>query len=192
MPGLYACVLIGGKSTRMGHPKHLIEIEGSSLVERLVETLRPFVRRIYISGAGRLPHSLGKLPRLPDPKGVKGPIAGLCAAFRKHPRSAWLLCACDMPNISTRSIKWLTALRRTDFAGVIPISGLDAIEPLFAIYEPQLRASVKYAAENRSGPKDLVDSTCRCPHVPRDLAHSWKNINTPTELANISGDSISR
>ena len=71
LPGLYACILIGGKSTRMGRPKHLIRIDGLTLIERLEKTLRPFVRRVYISGAGRLPHALRHLPRL---RPRRGPI----------------------------------------------------------------------------------------------------------------------
>lgn len=188
LPGLYACILIGGKSTRMGRPKHLIRIDGLTLIERLEKTLRPFVRRVYISGAGRLPHALRHLPRLPDPVGVRGPIAGLCAAFSEHPRSAWLLCACDMPTVQAAAIRWLVAARRCDAKAVIPRTDSNGDEPLLAIYEPSARNEVERLAATNAGPRQLAKEHCRRPRVPQALVPSWANINTLRELSEFDSD----
>lgn len=178
LPGLYACILIGGKSTRMGRPKHLIQIDGVTQVERLAGTVRPFVQRVYISGAGRLPHSLQHLPRLADPDGVAGPIAGLCAAFREHPRSAWLLCACDMPWVDAAALHWLVGNRRIGTDAIIPRIDSTGTEPLLAIYEPPARNAVERLAASNAGPRQIAQGRCRMPRVPNTLRQSWMNVNS--------------
>lgn len=172
----------------MGRPKHLIQSDGLTQIERLARTLRPFVQRVYISGAGRLPHSLKHLPRLPDPPGVEGPIAGLCAAFRQHPRSAWLLCACDMPWVDAAALDWLVRNRRFDTVAIMPRIDATGTEPLLAIYEPSARNAVERLAARNAGPRQLAQERCRNPRIPRELRRSWSNINTLGELSQINSE----
>ena len=82
---LLACVLIGGKSSRMGQPKHLLNQAGHSWLERIVRTLSPFVDEVFLAGSGQVPAALTRLTRLSDVNGVQGPLAGILAALRHRP-----------------------------------------------------------------------------------------------------------
>ncbi|MBI5866277.1 MAG: molybdenum cofactor guanylyltransferase [Planctomycetes bacterium] len=184
---LRACILIGGASTRMGTPKHLLEFAGATQIERLIQTIRPFVRQVYISGRGRVPKSLSCVPRLPDPPGVRGPIAGLDAAFSTHPRSAWLLCACDMPRIDQPAIEWLISQRAPGVIAVIPRTTGGQVEPLLAVYESNARKFVRSLAEMSAGPHRIAAlRSARTPSIPLRLQAAWTNINTPSDAAKVA------
>jgi len=183
---VWACILIGGKSSRMGRPKHLIKEEHHrSWLERTVEILSPLVDGLVVSGAGRLPEPLAGTVRLADVPGVVGPLTGILAACRWQPLVSWLLVACDMPYISTEAVAWLLSGRRVGCWGLVPqFAGKEHCEPLLAWYD------------FRAGPifeQQLLDGNLRIacvashikvdtPQIPESLCGSWQNINTPEQL----------
>src|SRR5262245_12594391 len=117
-PPLCAAILIGGASTRMGVPKHLIIHRGQTWLERTVALVSPWAQRVVALGAGSLPPSQTQLQRLDDVPAVRGPLAGLLAALRSDPATAWLVLACDLPNLSAAALNWLVQQRNTQAAGV--------------------------------------------------------------------------
>ncbi len=184
---LNACLLIGGRSSRMGRPKHLIKGDnGLTWIENSVALLTPFVDEIVLSGAGDIPSSLASLRRLPDVDGVEGPLTGILAAMRWNPDSCWLLIACDMPNISAAAVKWLLATRGGNSWGTVPRLHDDGfVEPLLALYEPQARQYFEELCSSGVLRISMVARRSRIstPVVPKELARSWSNINTPDELS---------
>lgn len=184
---LRACLLIGGRSSRMGRPKHLLTgINGRTWVENTVDLLQPFTREIVLSGQGEVPESLAALPRIPDIPGVQGPLTGILAAMRWRPDSCWLLLACDMPYISAESLEWLIAGRSPDSFGTVPRLQEDGfVEPLLALYEPQAK---EYFEELCSAGILRISMVARrskiaTPVIPPSLRGAWRNINTPDELS---------
>ena len=182
-----ACLLIGGRSSRMGHPKHLINGQnGRTWVENTVGLLRPFTKEIVLSGKGDVPGNLAALTRIADVPDVQGPLTGILAAMRWQPDSCWLLLACDMPNITTESLEWLIASRSADSYGTVPRLQEDGfVEPLLALYEPQAK---EYFEELCSSGILRISMVARrskiaTPVIPHSLRGAWRNINTPDELS---------
>ncbi|AGF78689.1 molybdopterin-guanine dinucleotide biosynthesis protein A [Desulfocapsa sulfexigens DSM 10523] len=182
-----ACLLIGGRSSRMGRPKHLITgVNGRTWVENTVDLLQPFTSKIVLSGRGEVPESLAALTRIPDVPGVQGPLTGILAAMRWRPDSCWLLLACDMPNITTESLEWLIASRSPDSFGTVPrLQENGFVEPLLALYEPQAK---DYFEELCSSGVLRISMVARrakiaTPVIPPSLCGAWSNINTPDELS---------
>ncbi len=182
-----ACLLIGGRSSRMGRPKHLITgVNGRTWVENTVSLLQPLTRDIVLSGGGDVPGSLGSLTRLPDVPGVQGPLTGILAAMRWKPDSCWLLLACDMPNITPEALQWLVTGRHPSSWGTVPRLQEDGfVEPLLALYEPQAR---RYFEELCASGIFRISVVARQPRIttpviPDALCGAWSNINTPEELS---------
>lgn len=184
---LRACLLIGGRSSRMGRPKHLIKgVNGKTWVENTVDLLQPFTKEIVLSGRGDVPESLESLIRIPDVPDVQGPLTGILAAMRWKPDSCWLLLACDMPNITTEALQWLIASRGSGSWGTVPRLKEDGfVEPLLALYEPQAK---DYFEELCSAGILRISMVARrskiaTPVIPQSLCGAWSNINTPDELS---------
>ncbi|MDK9708423.1 MAG: molybdenum cofactor guanylyltransferase [Desulforhopalus sp.] len=186
---VWACVLIGGKSSRMGRPKHLIkDKEGRTWLENTIATLRPLVDGIVVSGGGVLPESLADTLRLPDIPGVSGPLTGILAAGRWQPLVSWLLVACDMPQVSAEAVTWLLADRRPGCWGRVPkFAGNKRLEPLLAWYDFRsmlLFEEQLYTRNLRIG-ESAGDSRIDHPVISEELCRSWENINTPEQLQKV-------
>ncbi len=183
---VWGCILIGGKSSRMGRPKHLIEDQNKKTwLERTTDVLFPLVDGLVVSGAGVLPDKIVNITRLADIPGVVGPLTGILAASRWQPTVNWLLVACDMPHITTEAIRWLLSSRRCGCWGRVPrLAGSDHCEPLFAWYDfraAQIFEEQVYAGNLRIGTA-AAHPKIENPQIPEDLQYGWRNINTPDQL----------
>jgi len=168
-------LLIGGRSSRMGRPKHLIETDGQTWAERVANVLLAHVQGLCILGKGELPAALAHHRQVPDAPGHTGPIAGMLAAMRWNPAVSWLFVACDMPHITSAAVGWLLDQRRPGRWAVMPQSGPGQAEPLFAWYD--FRARDILAQSDR--PRAFAEHPrCGTPGVPVDLAPAWDSINS--------------
>ncbi len=183
---VWGCILIGGKSSRMGQPKHLIEDQQKiTWLERTVKILAPLVDGIVVSGNGRLPERLAETIRLADVPGVAGPLTGIVAACRWQPMVSWLLVACDMPHIETEAIQWLLSDRHVGCWGRVPkLAESKRAEPLLAWYDfraGQIFEELVSKRNLRIGDA-AVHPKIDTPLIPEALRQSWQNINTPDQL----------
>lgn len=183
---VWACVLIGGRSSRMGRPKHLIrEDNGTTWLERTTDILRPLVDGLVVSGAGLLPEKLSSITRLADVPGVAGPLTGVLAASRWQPMVTWLLVACDMPHISTEAVQWLLSGRKSGCWGRVPSLGeKDHREPLFAWYD--FRAAHLFENQLYSGNLRIGGAAAHPkienPVIPESIRYAWQNFNSPEQI----------
>lgn len=183
------CVLIGGQSSRMGHPKHMIQKNGRAWIERTVEVLDQLTSRVIVAGTGTLPKSVRNCDRLVDVPNVRGPMAGILAALRWAPHASWLVTACDLPLLSLPALEWLLSTRAPGVWATLPrLKGPeDRIEPLLAHYDFRSRLPLEDLASEgefslsrlATHPKILI------PSPPSSLVTAWQDVNTPAELEQV-------
>ena len=183
---LAGAVLIGGRSSRMGRPKHLLRHEGGDTwLERALTTLTPFVGETFVSGAGQLPAALGTVARVEDLPGLQGPLAGIGALVRHRPFSSWLVLACDLPDLEPGAIDWLLSQRRGRWRALLPKNpSTGRSEPLLAWYDYRAGPLIeKMIAEGETRIGALgIDELTGEPWIPADLSASWRNVNYPEEV----------
>ncbi len=180
------CVLIGGKSSRMGTPKHLLETDGKTWLARTVSLLRPFCQAVVISGPGLVPKGTTDCIQLADAPGAEGPISGLLATMRWSPRVSLLAAACDLPELSSEALQWLLDSRRPGVWATLPqLADSSRVEPMLAHYDFRSRDPLELQAA--AGNFKLVDLALHpkvsSPIIPAQLAAAWKNVNTAADLA---------
>ncbi len=182
---VYAGILIGGGSTRMGRPKHLIEEDGQTWLQKIVASVQSQVDKVVILGGGELPVDLRALPVLPDVEDAAGPLRGMLAAMRWAPLTSWLFVACDLPMASPSAVQWLLGHRQPGVRAVLPrLTDAPGPEPLLAYYD--FRAAALLETVRR--PVDCAGNFgVITPLVPIELANAWKNINTARELSESGG-----
>jgi len=181
---VHAAILIGGKSSRMGSPKSLLEFGRLSLLEKIAAAANEVASDVVLIGDGPAPAALAGKKRLPDVPGVGGPLAGILAAFRWRPGAAWIVLSCDLPFVSGDALRWLLEQRRPDCLGVLPcLDSPETPEPLLAVYSPSARAALEEAAlrGERSVRRILSREAILSPRVPEHLRRAWTNVNTPEE-----------
>jgi molybdopterin-guanine dinucleotide biosynthesis protein A len=177
-------MLVGGKSTRMGRPKALLEIGGVPLAERSFNILSEVSEKTVLLGSGQIPECLGSVERLPDVQGIKGPLAGMLSAFRWAPQGTWIISSVDMPLMHKDAWIWLLSQRRPGIWAILPrFKGGRGVETTGAVYEPMIfehvesiaRKGVLKLQEIANHPKVIT------PIIPRSLASAWNNVNTEEE-----------
>jgi molybdopterin-guanine dinucleotide biosynthesis protein A len=128
-------ILAGGKNLRLGRSKALEVLDGKSLLERVIERLRPLTSQILIVTSREqfdLPVG-GEAEILEDIYPSKGPLGGIYTGLLASQSSHSIVVACDMPFLNTELLGYMLRLSR-DFDAVVPRLEEGMIEPLHAIY----------------------------------------------------------
>lgn len=194
---VWACILIGGRSSRMGQPKHLLkrtEESDESWLEHTVRLVEPVVDGLVISGPGELPAALADLQRIPDIPGVAGPLTGVLSAMRWQPGVSWLVIACDMPFIIAPALYWILSRRRPGCWGRLPrLADADFCEPLFAWYDGRAAHLLEEQLLSGNLRVGKIASHLKIdnPIIPETLRSAWLNVNTPEQLQAVQPNSPS-
>ena len=171
---ILGCVLAGGESRRFGSDKAMAKLDGATLLERAVATLRRYCGTVVI--AGRME---GPVPGVADwPEAGLGPLGGLAGALiyaRDAGFKAMLTCGVDSLGLPDDLISRLSpapaCLAAQPVVGLWPVSALPVLEAILTGGE---RRSMRHFAERAGG--RLVE-----------LTEPPANINTPEDLARLTG-----
>lgn len=182
------CILIGGRSTRMGRPKHLLRRDKLTWLELIVRQFQGQVERVVLAGQAEIPPSLARLSVIADVPGLKGPLAGVLAVFRQYPQSSWLVAACDLPHLEREALAWLLSCRGPGVRAILPdLMGNGQVEPLLAYYDCSCGDMLEELAA--SGISKLSGLVGRpgvvTPQPPAHLQGSWRNLNCPEDIDNL-------
>jgi len=176
-------ILAGGRSSRMGTDKALIEIEGRPLALRIADELAKSCGSVSLVGDPALYGTLG-LPVVRDTFPGQGPLAGIEAALGASALEWNLIVACDMPALDSVTIETLFA----GFADCsVPEYADGRLEPLCAVYRRRCHAAIRTAIE--SGVRKVTDAL----QYLRDEGFAiryvrvanrapFANLNTPDEM----------
>ncbi len=191
---LKGLVLSGGRSTRMQRDKAVLEYGGETQLDRAMRLLGEQVSEVYVSvRADQVSEpARAKYRQIVDSHDgtspiAKGPAAGILAAQAADPQAAWLVLACDLPQLDAQTLATLIAARNTQHTATAFRSAHGGLpEPLCAIYEP---ASAPLLAAFVAGGRDcprkfLLNSDTLLLDQPNPKA--LDNVNTPDEFKAVS------
>ncbi len=197
---LYGAVLSGGQSSRMGQDKGLLNYHGETQITHALNLLTPLCHKTFVScRKDQAQHSVySTLPLIIDQYQDCGALAGLLSLFKHHPNVAWLVLACDMPNITSETLQELITHRdpHAKATAFLPDSQ-DFPEPLCTLYEPSAYPKIREAYDqNQYGMINLLQSLEPCLIKPfkslksLQQAHSksFENINTPSHYQKTTQD----
>ena len=126
-----ALLLAGGKSSRMGRDKSLLELGGQPLWRHQLETLRALApEQLMLAGPAR-PECNCEVIRdeVPD----AGPLGGVAAGLKHCRTSLLLVLAVDLPQMSAEFLRSLLAACDQS-QGIVPRKADRGYEPLAAVY----------------------------------------------------------
>jgi len=143
-PGVAGIILAGGRSSRYGCNKALVEFKGARLIERAVRVMRAVFREVILVTNTPADYAFLELPMVEDLIKGLGPIGGIYTGLERASKEAGFFVACDMPFLHQGLIRHMVAIRE-DFDAVVPRIGR-FVEPLHALYTktclPVIRASI--------------------------------------------------
>lgn len=183
-PKLKGLILAGGKSTRMGEDKGLLNYHGKPQREYLFELLTTLGVATFLSCRTEQEDSIMQ-PTISDKFTGLGPFGAILSAFQDDPNAAWLVVACDLPFANEEAVNQLIKARDTSKTGTAFFnSETNFPDPLFTIYEPKTYATMlQYLALGYSCPRKVLINSETKIIQPLD-ASILQNINTPEERKN--------
>jgi molybdopterin-guanine dinucleotide biosynthesis protein A len=157
---LKALVLLGGKSSRMGEEKGLIQYHEKTQAEHLVSLLEEIGLEVFLSVREEQKENYAFLnrPFIADQIQGAGPLGGIASAMRSFPHTAFLVVACDLPNLQKEQLEFLLKNRNAKAFATCYESPLDGgPEPLCSIYEPKsFSALMKVWVSGKSCPRKML------------------------------------
>jgi molybdopterin-guanine dinucleotide biosynthesis protein A len=144
-PTLCGLVLAGGDSHRMGRDKAQLRYHRDEpQVRHAFDLLGAVAEVVYVSVRKAQTDAglYAPFPLLIDDGTLRGPAAGLLAAWRHSPDVAWLVLATDLPFVSAALVADLLAGRDASRLATAFRHRDGTPEPLCTIWEPAARATL--------------------------------------------------
>ena len=183
-------ILAGGKSSRMGKDKGMIQLAGKPLISYSIDALKPFCDQILISSNSE-DYELFGYPVHKDIFPDSGPMGGIYSCLLQSSSTLNLVLSCDMPLVSQSLIKYILDKSNKNSISV-PVHGDNFIEPLCASYSTTTIPYLKKLIEQNSlklidlidiAPSRQIRLDSSLPFYNPDL---FLNINRPGDLVRAS------
>lgn len=181
-----ALILIGGKSSRMGTDKGLLDYHGKPQREYLFDLAKKYCSEVYFSCRVEQQFSENTI----IDKYELGPMGGILSAFDFSPNTGWLVVACDMPLIDENSFEVLVNQQNKEkIATAFLNPETNAPDPLFTIYEPKaFHLLTQYVETGNKSPKIFLQNNDTEIIVSANLS-LLTNVNTKEEFERIKNQS---
>ncbi|AQG82408.1 molybdenum cofactor biosynthesis protein MoaC [Spirosoma montaniterrae] len=144
----------------MGRDKSQLVYHAKPQRDHLTDLLRPYCKRVFWSVNAQQAAELNGTtqPYIVDAFDWPGPLNGILSAFRYDSAGAWLVVACDLPLLTTRSLDALVQNRDpTKLATVFYDTDGRQPDPLLGIYEPAFApVALEAVAQNCFSPRQLL------------------------------------
>jgi molybdopterin-guanine dinucleotide biosynthesis protein A len=188
---LSGAILAGGKSVRYGRNKALEAFRGERMVDRALQSMRPFCDPLFVVANDLTLYYGLKAHLLLDLQPQQGPLGGIYTALFFSPHEWVLARATDMPFLVPEILQALLD-RREGFDVVVPLMG-DQYEPLCALYRRSCLSAVAQVLEGRKRQViaffervkvNAVSEKIWRPFDPEGL--SFRNVNTQEDMRELS------
>jgi len=155
--------LAGGKSSRMGTDKALLQIDGNSFLQHCYNLLHKICDEIIISSSNEA-HDLNKVKRVTDIYPEKGPLGGLHAALSASTNDINLCLSVDTPFVTIDFLQWMLDQQKADKSFFIKEGG--RFHPLIGVYQKNAVESIENALKNNE---------LRTIELIQKLPHNWQH-----------------
>ena len=181
-------ILAGGQSSRMGFNKAEAEMNGESMLIRMIEKLKDVTSTIIIS-SGNISYPNIPYPQVPDEHPQCGPIGGIYSVLKCSNSSLNLVVSCDIPLVSVSLLKYMVVnAEKNDAFITVPVDHEGQLHMTCAVYRkdilPIIEQQIKAHAFKM---KDLLDLTSVeyikiSKEHPLFQEYAFMNVNRPNAL----------
>ncbi len=186
-------ILAGGKSTRMGTEKALLQVKGRPMIQCVAETLSTVFEEVIVVGGAKNTHRFLHLEVVPDAYEACGPLGGIHAALNRAKPKPVLVLSCDTPFIPAALIEYLLGTKSIKPSKIAAFQ--DVLQPLCGLYDG---TSIRAIEDDLRKGKYSVLKTIQqidhtvipiTPDLPFFNPQMFLNVNRPEDYQLISDSS---
>lgn len=181
-------ILVGGKSARMGQPKHAMRLaDGRMMIEHVAEALQPVCREIVLLGEVG-DDVLPGAKRIADLHPGRGPLSGIEALLAGGLGDSYLVCPCDVPRMTAELLGKLV-VGPPALARVFHVTGRGDPEMLPMWIAAAAAGHVHSTLQSKEPSvwallKSLGNDVAIV-EIDESCGEQLRNVNTPRELAEV-------
>ncbi len=181
-------ILAGGKSSRMGHAKALLQWNETTIIENIINVCQSLSNRIFlVSSLNEL--DFLQLPIIQDHFADFGPGAGIDACLQHSHTSYNCILSCDMPFIDTLGLQHLISYKQE--ADIIVSKDEEQNYYFPGMYATTLKYSWrKMLLEGTKKMSHLIENHssifANSSTIVANNPYFYQNINTPKDYHNAS------
>jgi len=181
-------VTAGGHSSRMGRDKAWLELDGQTMIERVIAAIKPVTTDVSVIANSPEYERLG-LPVYSDTHIGIGPLEAIRTALVNASTPRVLLVGCDVPFVTSELFSFLLGLKG-DYQAIVPVGADERLEPMCAVYSTDSLPCVTRLIESGGRKVSLLFEQIRTRRVPFDeISHLpgaelfFENVNTQEEYS---------
>lgn len=178
-----AIILTGGRSTRMGKDKYLMDLYGVPQYQHLYEMVERLNIPVFLSC------SVGQAPKIPDSyqkildlKSSIGPIGGIASAIKADPSAKWLVMACDLVKLTKTTLQKLLDAATSEADIITYQRRSDYYETTLAVYKPSSFSAINEAVEAGQYSLQKVFQQCKVLALIAENEDGLRNANFPEDV----------
>ena len=171
-----AIILAGGKSVRMKENKPLLPVQGIPLIQKIARNLEPHFQEILISAQSSEVFAFLPYPVIVDKEPGQGPLMGILSGLAASANPICFMIACDIPEIDAAFLHRMMSYAR-QYEIVVPVSGEDKFEPLFAFYHKCLIPRVENLLKQQTRQVIQLFPLARTKYLPLEERDWFYNLN---------------
>lgn len=181
-------ILAGGQSSRMGFNKAEAEMNGESMLIRMIDKLKEITSTIMVS-SGNVSYPNIPYLQIPDVHPLCGPIGGVYSVLKVSNTSLNLVVSCDIPLVSVSLLKYMVeSAAQSNALITVPVDHEGQLQMMCAVYRkdilPILEQQIYAHAFKMKGLLDLVsvEYIKIFREHPLFQEHAFMNVNRPSTL----------
>ena len=179
-------VLAGGRSSRMGRDKALLDLNGVTLLDQIASRVEIAAGNVTIIAPQGRYRDL-RFPVIADAVEHCGPLGGVFTALSITGASWNLIAACDMPSLTVEFLEDLfRAAEAGDVDAVVPETA-GGLDPLCAVYHRTCLEKAVWAIDHKIFKMHDFVSTLRLRRWAVPDAAPLENVNTPDQWESRQG-----
>lgn len=172
-----AIILAGGKSVRMKENKAFLPIQGIPLIQKIGQNLETHFQEIIISA-----QSAGLFDFLPyrlvmDERPNQGPLMGILCGLEASTNPVNFVIACDIPEINVPFLRQMISYTN-QYEIVVPVTGEDKYEPLFAFYNKSVIPRIKDLLTQQTRRINKLFPLVQVKYIPLENTGWYYNLNS--------------
>jgi molybdenum cofactor guanylyltransferase len=151
--GPVGAVLAGGMGRRLGGAKAIVRLAGRPLISYPVEAIRDVLGDVAV--VAKPDTALPDLPGVEvwiEPQSPSHPLVGICHALARAAGRPVLICAADLPFVTSAVIARLAGADPGDAPAVVAATLGSGLQPLLGCYQPAAAEALRAAAEAADAP----------------------------------------
>lgn len=179
-----AIILAGGKSSRMGTDKGLLELKGKPMVAHVIDAIKFITDDIIIISDKAAYKNFG-VPVFEDLIKNAGPLAGIYTGLKNTKHQKNIVVSCDVPFVSEKLLQYLINLCK-NYDVTIPVSN-NKTHQVIGVYDKKCSEVFKKELDNNQLKMKVALEKINLNVVDANQfdLKEFINVNTPEELKEI-------